>query len=426
MTARTTSRRALGRTFSALRIPNYRRYAFGQAVSLTGTWMQRVAQAWLVLELGGTGTDLGLVTALQFLPLLLFGMWGGLVVDRVDKRRLLATTQVAAAVLAGVLGVLVATGSVRLWMVMVLAAALGVVHLFDNPGRQTFLLEMVGPEQLANAVTLNSVAVNAARVLGPAVAAGVITTGGLAACFLLNAVSYVAVIVAFTSMREEELRPGEIQPRGPGQVREGLAYVWRTPELRRPLVAVAVVGTLAYEFQVVLPLMARFVFDGGAGTYGIMTSCMGVGAVVGGLVIASRNRSGLRSLAVAGYGFGGSLLLAAAAPTLALELVALVGVGVGSIAFLAAANTILQLGAAPAMRGRVMALWAIAFLGSTPVGGPLVGWVGEHAGPRSALALGGVATVAAAAFLARQHADVVQPAGAPAAPPVPRPVETSG
>jgi MFS family permease len=414
MSVRLASRRALARTFSALRIRNYRRYAFGQAVSLTGTWMQRVAQAWLVLELGGTGTELGLVTALQFLPLLLFGMWGGLVVDRVDKRRLLVATQAAAAVLAVVLGVLVATGTVRLWMVMVLATALGVVHLFDNPGRQTFVLEMVGREQLANAVTLNSVAVNAARVLGPAVAAGLITTVGLAACFLLNAVSYLAVIAAFASMDRDELRPGEIQPRGPGQLREGLAYVWRTPELRRPLLAMALVGTLAYEFQVVLPLMARFVFDGGAGTYGVMTSCMGVGAVVGGLVLASRNRSGPRSLAVAGYGFGVSLLLAAAAPTLGLELVALVGVGVGSIAFLAAANTILQLRAAPAMRGRVMALWAVAFLGSTPIGGPLVGWVSEHVGPRAGLALGGAATVVAAAVLLRQRADAPLPATPPA------------
>lgn len=410
MTARAISRRALARTFSALRIPNYRRYAFGQAVSLTGTWMQRVAQAWLVLELGGTGTELGLVAALQFLPLLLFGMWGGLMVDRVDTRRLLVATQACAAVLAVVLGVLVATGAVQMWMVMVLAAALGVVHLFDNPGRQTFVLEMVGAEQLANAVTLNSVAVNAARVLGPAIAAGVIATAGLAACFLLNAVSYLAVIAAFTSMREDELRPAEVQTRGPGQLREGLAYVWRTPELRRPLLAMAVVGTLAYEFQVVLPLMARFVFDGGAGTYGVMTSCMGVGAVVGGLVLAGRNRSGPRSLVVAGYGFGAALLLAAAAPTLALELVALVGVGVGSIAFLAAANTILQLGAAPAMRGRVMALWAVAFLGSTPVGGPLVGWVSEHLGPRVGLALGGAASVVAAAVLLRERSPAPRPA----------------
>ncbi|MBW3546614.1 MAG: MFS transporter [Actinobacteria bacterium] len=409
MTARATSRRGLARTFSALRIPNYRRYAFGQAVSLTGTWMQRVAQAWLVLELGGTGTELGLVTALQFLPLLLFGMWGGLVVDRVDKRRLLVATQAGAAVLAVILGVLVATGAVQMWMVMVLAAALGVVHLFDNPGRQTFVLEMVGREQLANAVTLNSVAVNAARVVGPAIAAGVIATAGLAACFLLDAVSYLAVIAAFVSMREDELRRAEVQPRGPGQLREGLAYVWRTPELRRPLLAMALVGTLAYEFQVVLPLMARFVFDGGAGTYGVMTSCMGVGAVVGGLVLAGRNRSGRRSLVVAGYGFGAALLVAAAAPTLALELVALVGVGVGSIAFLAAANTFLQLGAAPAMRGRVMALWAVAFLGSTPVGGPLIGWVAEHFGPRAGLALGGVATVVAAAVLLRERSPLSPP-----------------
>ncbi len=390
-----------GRTFSALRAHNYRRYVFGQTVSLTGTWMQRVAQAWLVLELGGSGTDVGVVTALQFVPLLVRGAWGGVVVDRVDRRRLLVGTQSAAAVLALVLGALTAAGTVRLWMVMALAVGLGMVQVLDSPARQILVMEMVGAEQISNAVTLNSVVVNTARMLGPALAGVLIATVGIAVCFVLNAGSYVAAGVAFAVMRPGELQSPPTVPRRRGQLREGLAYVWSTPGLRAPLLLMAVVGTLAYEFQVVLPLMARFVFDGGAGTYGAMSSCMGLGAVVAGLLLAGRPRSGYRSLVGTAFVFGFVILLAAAAPTLALELVALVGVGAASIAFLALANTTLQLSAAPEMRGRVMALWSIAFLGTTPLGGPLVGWVSEHLGPRVGLALGGAATIVAAAALAR-------------------------
>ncbi len=390
-------------TFGALRIANYRRYALAQSVSLSGTWMQRVAQAWLVLELGGSGTEVGLVTALQFVPLLALGAWAGVVVDRVDKRRLLVLTQLAAAVLALVLGLLVASGAVRLWMVMALALALGGVHLFDNPARQSFVLEMVGPGRLANAVTLNSVIVNAARTLGPAAAGLLIATAGTAVCFLVNAGSYLLVVAAFALMRREELEPSPLVARGPRQLRQGLLYAWRTPGVRAPLLLVAVVGTLAYEFQVVLPLMARFVFGGGAGTYGAMTSAMGAGAVVTGLLLAGRDRSGHRALTRSAYVFGALILVAAAAPTLALELVALVAVGAASIAFLALANTNVALTTSPEMRGRVMALWSIAFLGTTPVGGPLVGWIAEHLGARVGLGLGGVATIVAAAAL--RHGD---------------------
>lgn len=396
-------REALSRTFGALQVRNYRRYAAGQCISLSGTWMQRVAQAWLVLELGGSGTDVGLVTALQFLPLLVLGAWGGVVVDRVDKRRLLVATQSASAVLALALGVLTATGVVQLWMVMVLAAALGFAHLLDVPARQSFVMELVGRRQLSNAVTLNSVTVNAARMLGPALAGVLIVTVGTAVCFLINAASYLVVIVAFAGMRQAELHRCAVLPRGPGQLREGLAYVWHEPRLRGPLLLMAIVGALAYEFQVVLPLLARYVFDGDAGTYGAMTACMGFGAVVAGLVVAGRPKNGPRSLVIAAYAFGGLILVTAAAPTLALSLVALVGVGAASIAFLALANTTLQLTAAPEMRGRVMALWSIAFLGTTPIGGPLVGWISEEMGPRVGLALGGAATIVAAVGLARQR-----------------------
>lgn len=408
---RATLRSALTRTFGALQVRNYRRYAFGQCVSLSGTWMQRVAQAWLVLELGGSGTDVGVVTALQFLPLLVFGAWGGVVVDRIDKRRLLVVTQSASALLALTLGIITALGVVRLWTVMVLAAGLGFAHMLDVPARQSFVMEMVGRRQISNAVTLNSVTVNAARMLGPALAGVLIVTVGIAVCFLLNAASYLVVIVAFAGMREAELHRCATVARGPGQLREGLAYVWHEPTLRGPLLLMAIVGALAYEFQVVLPLLARYVFDGDAGTYGAMTACMGLGAVVAGLVVAGRPTGGPRSLMVAAYAFGGLMLVTAAAPTLALALVGLVGVGAASIAFLALANTTLQLAAAPEMRGRVMALWSIAFLGTTPLGGPLLGWVSERMGPRVGLALGGVATIAAAVGLARQRLADPSPEG---------------
>lgn len=391
------------RTFSALSVRNYRRYAFGQAVSLSGTWMQRVAQAWLVLDLGGSGTDIGVVTALQFLPLLVFGAWGGVVVDRLDKRRLLVATQSVSGLLALGLGILTATGVIELWMVMALAGGLGFAHLLDVPGRQSFVMEIVGRDQLANAVTLNSVVVNAARMTGPALAGVLIVTVGTAACFLLNAASFLIVVWAFAGMRQAELQRAAVVPRAPGQLREGLAYAWHEPALRGPLLLMAVIGALAYEFQVVLPLLARFSFDGDAGTYGAMTACMGLGAVVAGLVVAGRARAAPGSLVTAAYVFGVLILVTAAAPTLALAMVALVGVGAASIILLALANTTVQLTAAPEMRGRVMALWSIAFLGTTPIGGPVVGWVSEQMGPRAGLVLGGVATICAAAGLARQR-----------------------
>jgi MFS family permease len=409
------------RTFSSLSVRNYRLYFFGQLVSLSGTWMQGVAQAWLVLRLTGSGTALGLVSALQFLPVLVFGPAGGLVADRFDKRRLLYATQAAAGALALVLGLVVAAGAVRLWMVYALAAGLGFVNTVDMPTRQTFVLEMVGSEHLVNAVTLNSVMVNVARALGPAIAGLLIASVGLATCFLVNAVSYLAVLAGLALMRPAELAPAPPQPRRQGQLREGLRYVRSTPEVLTPLLMMAVIGTLAYEFQVVLPLVARFTFGGGAGTYGAMSSLMGAGAVVGGLVTASRSTSGATTMARSAVVFGLVILAAAAAPTFPLELAALVLVGATSITFLARANATLQLAAEPAMRGRVMALWAVAFLGSTPVGGPVVGWIGEHAGPRYGLAVGGVAAVCSGLLAYRHLARTGRRLTASGAPPGPGP-----
>jgi len=405
---------ALRRTVSSLSVRNFRLYFIGQTVSLSGTWMQSVAQAWLVLKLTGSGTALGLVIALQFLPVLVLGPAGGLLADRFDKRRLLYATQAGAGLVALLLGVLVATDVVRLWMVYVLAAALGVTSAVDSPARQTFVLEMVGADQLVNAVTLNSVMVNLARVLGPAAAGAVIATAGLAPCFLLNAASFVAVLVALSRMRTDELDRTAPQARRKGQLRDGLRYVRSTPALAVPLMMMAVIGTLAYEFAVVLPLMARFTFHGDAGTYSLMTAAMGGGAVVGGLWTASRPRRSPLALARIALIFGAVILAAAAAPSLSFELAALVLVGASSTSFLSLGNSTLQLSTAPEMRGRVMSLWSVAFLGSTPVGGPIIGWIGEHLGPRYGLALGAIAALLAGALAYRSLGRVTRAAAAQA------------
>ncbi|MFD4265833.1 MFS transporter [Rhodococcus sp. NPDC058481] len=401
----TTLSAAAQQTFASLATPNFRRYFGGQAVSMVGTWMQAVAQAWLVLQLTGSGTALGLVVALQTLPVLLFGPYGGVVADRLDKRRLMIGLQSMMGVLALVLGVLTVTHTVTLWQVYVLAFLLGVNNSFENPARQAFVLEMVGPEDLRNAVSLNSVLVNAARAVGPAIAGIVIATGGLGFCFLLNAVSFVAVVASLVTLDVAALRPAPPAQRRPGQLREGLRYVRRTPTLLVPLLMMALVGCLAYEFQVVLPVLARDTFGGDASVYGFMTAAMGVGAVAGGLFVAARGKTGVPALVGAATLFGVLIAAAALAPTLWLELVVLVLVGAASVGFLSIGNSTLQLEAEPGMRGRVMALWSVAFLGSTPVGGPIAGAVAEQFGGRVALAMGAAACLVAAgaaAFVVRR------------------------
>ena len=390
------------RAFSPLAVRNFRLYFIGQTLSVSGTWMQRVAQSWLVLELTGSGTAIGLVTAVQFLPMLLLAPFGGVIADRFDKRRLLLVTQAVAAVLATALGLLVVFAVVKLWMVFVLAAALGLVSSVDNPTRQTFVLEMVGRDNLTSAVSLNAVLVNLARVLGPAAAGALIVTVGLGPCFLINAGTYLAIIIALFLMRVAELQAVPPQERRAGQLREGLRYVQSTPAVMTPLVMMGVVGMLAYEFQVILPLIAKFTFGGDAGTYAALTAFMGGGAVVGGLVTASRKARPPVALSRTAALFGVTQLIASFAPTLVSEYVAMVALGAASIGFLALGNATLQLSATPEMRGRVMGLWAVAFLGSTPIGGPIVGWIGEHVGPRYGLGLGGVATLLAAVFAYRR------------------------
>jgi len=386
--------RATRLTFRSMSVRNYRLYFAGQLISTTGTWMQQIAQAWLVLQLTGSGVALGVLVALQFAPVLVAGAWGGVVADRVDKRRLLVGTQVAAGTLALVLGAVTALGDVQLWMIYVLALGLGGVNAIDNPTRRAFVVEMVGAEHVSNAVSLSSAMFMAARVIGPAIAGLVIAGVGVSWCFLANGVSYGAAVVAFVVMRPDEFFAVEPVPKRKGQLREGLRYAWSTPALRVPLLLTAVIGTLAFNFQVVLPLLAKQTFGGAAETFGALYACMSVGSVIGALVSAHEARATQRFVLGSTLVFGIALLAAAFAPTLGVEMLVLVPVGAAGVAFTAMANGVLQTESAPEMRGRVAALFTVAFLGSTPIGGPIIGWVSQLLGPRAGLWVGGVATLA--------------------------------
>jgi MFS family permease len=420
-------RSTVRRTFSSLSNPNYRRYFIGQSISLIGTWMQTTAQAWLVLTLTHSPTDLGIVVALQTLPVLLLGPYGGVIADRIDKRRLMIMLQSLMGVQALVLGVLTLTHTVDFVDVCILAVVLGLNNCFENPSRQAFVLEMVGPDDLRNAVSLNSTLVNAARAVGPAVAGVLIATVGEGWCFMLNAVSFVAVVASLVSMNRSALSPSQPTTRARGQLREGFRYVARTPELAVPLLMMGLVGMLAYEFQVTLPVAAQRVFHGGAETYGVMTAAMGIGAVFGGLVTATRGKTGIRAMVGASMVFGVFMTFAAAAPVLAVEFIALALVGYASVSFLSMGNSTLQLATDPQMRGRVMALWSVAFLGSTPIGGPTIGWITSVAGARVGLGVGAVSCLVAGAIglvavrrLHRREVDAsqVQPVDAPSLPDV--------
>ncbi len=381
------------RTFAALGIRNFRLFFAGQLVSVIGTWMQRVAQSWLVLELTGSGTAVGGVTALQFLPILVMAPAGGVFADRVDKRTLLYVTQSMAGVIAATLGILVLTDTVELWMVYALAFALGMVGSFDNPARRAFVIEMVGRRSLTNAVGLTSVLVNTGRIIGPALGGALIVTVGIGMCFMLNAASYLAVIAALLFMRAAEIDRPEPQPRRRGRLREGISYVRSTPLLRVILVMLAVVSIFAYEYEVILPLMARFTFGGDADTFGIMFAATGAGAVVGGLHAANVTRLVPRSLLVRAAAFAAALAATSVAPTLWVALVTLAVVGATGTSFLTLSNSMMQLAARPDMQGRVVALRAVAFLGMRPIGGPIVGWLGEHLGPRYAMAIAAAAVL---------------------------------
>lgn len=385
--------------FSSLRIRNYRLFFLGQVVSNTGTWMQRIAQDWLVLSLTGSSAAVGITTALQFLPMLLFGLYGGVLVDRLPKRPVLLVTQTAMGVTGLLLAFLTLSGHVQVWHVYVAAFAVGLATVVDNPARQSFVSEMVGPGQLQNAVSLNSANFQSARLVGPAVAGVLITGVGTGWAFLFNGLSFVAPIAGLLLMRARELHAVERAPRGKGQLREGLRYVAARPELLWPIVLVGFMGTFGFNFPVWLSAFADDIFHAGAGAYSLFNTLMAVGSLAGALLAARRGTARLRVLIAAAVGFGVLEIVAAAAPNLWLFALLMVPIGIAGLTANVTANTTIQMGTDPAMRGRVIALFMMVFMGGTPLGAPLVGWITDVYGPRAGFALGGLVSAVSAATI---------------------------
>ncbi len=402
---------ALRHSFASLAEPNYRLYLSGLLASLAGNWMQIVAELWLILTLTGSGLAVGLATALQFTGILVLGAWGGALADRFDKRRLLMVTQAVMALPALALFALWLGGLTSVPVLLALIAVRGTAMAVDVPVRQAFVIEIVGRDRIVNAVSLTSVIVQGARIVGPAIAGLIIVLYGVGPVFALNVATFGVMIYALARMDPSRLHTssghipgGEAASAPGGSVAEALHYVRRTPELRVPLLLMAVLGTFGLNFHVVLPLLARFSFGGEVSIYAALLVAMGVGAITGALVYGARGRTGPRIVAFAALGFAIAALLAAGAPTLELELVALVLLGAAAVVFAAAINSGLQLESAPEMRGRVMALYSIVFVGTTPIGGPLAGWLGGAVSPRASLLLAGLAGIVvaiAAGYLSR-------------------------
>ncbi|WP_320776952.1 MFS transporter [Streptomyces sp. CRN 30] len=383
--------------FASLKVRNYRLFFMGQVVSNIGTWMQRIAQDWLVLSLTGSSAAVGITTALQFLPMLLFGLYGGVLVDRLRKRPTLLVTQSAMALTALFLAVLTLTGHVQVWHVYVAAFAMGLATVVDNPARQSFVSELVGRDQLSNAVSLNSANFQSARLVGPAVAGLMITGVGTGWAFLANGLSFVAPLSCLLLMRARELHTVERAPRGKGQLREGLHYVAGRPDLIWTIVLVGFIGTFGFNFPVFLSAFADDVFDAGAGSYSLFNTLMAVGSVAGALLAARRGTARLRVLIAAALLFGALEIVAATAPSLWLFALLMVPIGLFSMTVNVTANTSIQMSTDPAVRGRVMALYMMVFLGGSPVGAPIVGWVTDTYGARVGFAAGGTVALLAAA-----------------------------
>ena len=385
--------------FSSLRVRNYRLFFAGQVVSNIGTWMQRIAQDWLVLSLTGSATAVGVTTALQFLPMLLFGLYGGVLVDRLNKRRALLVTQTSMALTGIALALLTLSGHVQVWHVYLAAFAVGLATVVDNPARQSFVSEMVGPDQLQNAVSLNSANFQSARLVGPAVAGLMITGVGTGWAFLFNGLSFVAPLVGLVLMRARELHVVERAPRAKGQLREGLRYVAGRPDLTWTIILIGFIGTFGFNFPVYLSAFADDVFHAGAGSYSLFNTLMAAGSLAGALLAARRGTAKLRVMLAAAVAFGGLELVAATAPSLWLFSLLMVPLGMFGMTVNVTANTTVQMGTDPAMRGRVMALYMMVFMGGSPIGAPIAGWITDVYGVRAGLAVGGTIAAAAAVVI---------------------------
>ncbi|QLH22516.1 MFS transporter [Streptomyces sp. Rer75] len=391
-----TAATAKGGMFRSLRVRNYRLFATGAVISNTGTWMSRIAQDWLVLSLTGSSTAVGITTALQFLPMLLFGLYGGVIADRYPRRKLLLFTQTALGLCGLALATLTLSGHVQVWHVYLIAFLLGMVTVVDNPTRQVFVNEMVGPRDLRNAVSLNSANFQSARLIGPAVAGVLITAVGSGWAFLINGLSFGAPLVGLLLMRPSELNPVKRAPRGKGQLREGLAYVGSRPDLLWPIVLVGFIGTFGFNFPIWLSAFADDVFHAGPGTYGLLNTLIAAGSVTGALLAARRVTTRRRLLVGAALMFGVLEVAAAVTPFFWLFAALMVPVGIFSLTFNVTANSSVQLATDPEMRGRVMSLFMMVFVGGTPIGGPLIGWVTDTWGARVGFAFGGLISAAAA------------------------------
>ena len=383
-------------TFSSLKIRNYRIYFIGQVISVSGTLLQAFAQDWLVLKLTNSGTMLGIVLFFQFFPMLIFSFLGGSIVDKFHKLKILYITQSIPAILALLLGILVLTNTVQIWMVFIFAFLLGLTMTVDNPARQSFIYEMVGGEQIKNAISLWTVLIGLSRIVGPALAGILIATLGMGECFIINAFSYIAVLIALSMINVSELRIATNSQAV--NLKESVQYILKTPVIFTTLLMMAFIGTITFEWQATLPLMAKFVFNGNAETYSIISVALSVGMLIGALITAGSQKNSLKIISFVSLFFGLFLLLVSYAPNLIMAVLGFVFVGAFAIAFGNLTASLLQVSSDSRMRGRVMSLWSAGFNGSTAIGGPLIGWVGEVYGARWSLAIGGFAAIIAALY----------------------------
>jgi len=386
-------------TFASLKIRNYRLSFIGQMISQSGTWMQIVALGWLVLQLTGSGSQLGLVVASGFWPILILGPWGGVIADRFNKRTILYWTHSMFSLLSIGVSILVFTDTIQIWMLYIFAFSHGMIRVFDNPARQSFVSELVDSAHLKNAVSLTATGNHLMRAVGPSIAGILIAGVGIAFCFLFNGFSYIAVIVTLYLMNERELHIDPATSKKSGDLLQGFRYVMATPIIKKTLIMMAIIGTFAYEFQVSLPLLAQQTFLGDASSYAALLAAMGIGSGVGGLYSAGRHKIAHHHLVIFAMLFGVSMVVTALMPTLHLAVLGMFFVGIFSINVISLGNTTVQLESIPEMRGRVMALWSVAMVGSTALGGPIIGYIGEHAGARWGLAVGGIITIMTVAFL---------------------------